>query len=112
MAALFILSGVFVLIVATLGLYRLHYVLNRIHASAKCDTLGTMLILIGVCILTGFTFTTLKVAALVVFLWLSNPAALFMIGRAEVLTNPHLNDEVDILVVKSPEGEEAEVTEE
>lgn len=97
MAALFIVSGLFVLGVATLGLFRLHYVLNRIHASAKCDTLGTMLVLIGVAILTGFSLATLKLLVLIVFIWLTNPAAVHLIGRAEVLTNPYLEDECEVV---------------
>ncbi|MCL2699413.1 MAG: monovalent cation/H(+) antiporter subunit G [Defluviitaleaceae bacterium] len=98
-AALLIAGGVFILAVATLGLFRLHYVLNRVHAAAKCDTMGTMLILLGVCVLTGYSFATLKIIALIVFLWLTNPVAFFMIGRAEAQTNPRLHSEVDILIV-------------
>ena len=97
LATLFITVGVIVFGVATLGLYRLKYVLNRIQASSKCDTLGGMLMLIGVCIIAGFSFTTLKIIALVIFVWITNPLAIFMIGRAEVLTNPNLEDEVSIL---------------
>ena len=108
LAALFLTSGIIVFGVATLGLYRLKYVLNRIHASSKCDTLGGMLMLIGICIIAGFTFTTLKIIALVVFIWLTNPLAIFMIGRAEVLTNPNLKDEVSILVVPSKKPEKDE----
>lgn len=96
-AALFILSGLFVLGVATLGLFRLQYVLNRIHASAKCDTLGTLLILLGVVILIGFSFTSLKLLVLIVFIWLTNPAAVHLIGRAEVLTNPYIEDECEVV---------------
>jgi multicomponent Na+:H+ antiporter subunit G len=110
-AALFILTGLFVLAVATLGLFRLHYVLNRVHASAKCETLGTMLVLVGLCVLMGLSFTTLKIAALIIFLWLTNPVALFMVGRAEVQTNPRLHEEVDILVVPSQKDPQQEVAE-
>ena len=106
LATVFLASGILVFGVATLGLYRLKYVLNRIHASSKCDTLGGMLMLIGICIITGFTFTTLKIIALVVFVWLTNPLAIFMIGRAEILTNPNLEEEVSILdVTTSKTGE-------
>jgi len=110
LATLFLTSGIIVFGVATLGLYRLKYVLNRIHASSKCDTLGGMLMLIGICIIAGFSFTSLKIIALVVFVWLTNPLAIFMIGRAEVLTNPNLNDEVSILDIttKKPENNESD----
>ena len=97
LAALLISSGLFVLGVATLGLYRLKYVLNRIHASAKCDTLGSLLVLAGICILMGFSFITLKLIVLIVFIWVTNPVAVHMIGRAEVLTNSRLEDEVEVV---------------
>lgn len=96
-ALLFIASGLFVLGVATLGLFRLKYVLNRIHASAKCDTLGTLLIVIGAVILIGFDFASVKLLLLVVFIWLTNPVAVHLIGRTEVLTNPHLDEECEVV---------------
>jgi len=97
LAALLLASGLFILGVATLGLYRLDYVLNRIHASAKCDTLGSMLILLGIGILTGISFTTLKLLVLIIFVWLTNPVAVHMIGRAEILTNPYLEDKLEVV---------------
>ena len=97
LAAIFLCSGLFVLGVATYGLFKLDYVLNRIHASAKCDTLGTLLVLIGVAILSGFTFTTLKLFMLILFIWLANPAAVHIIGRTEVMTNPYIEDECEVI---------------
>jgi len=97
LGVLFFASGLFILGIATLGLYRLGYVLNRIHASAKCDTLGAMLVLLGICFFIGFSFTTIKLIILIVFIWLTNPVAVHMIGRAEVLTNPYLRDEMEVV---------------
>ena len=96
-AALLFISGLFILGVATLGLYRLGYVLNRMHASAKCDTLGAMLILVAIGILLGFEFTTLKLVALMIFIWLTNPSAIHMIGRSEVMTNPYIENECEVV---------------
>ena len=97
LAVLFFTGGLFILGVATLGLYRLKYVLNRIHASAQCDTLGAMLILLGISLFVGISFTTVKLAVLILFIWLTNPVAVYMIGRAEVLTNPNLKDEMEVV---------------
>jgi multicomponent Na+:H+ antiporter subunit G len=94
MAAVFIVSGLALFGIATLGLYRLKYVLNRVHASAKCDTLAGVLVLIGVCIIWGFDFASLKIMSIGVFIWLTNPVSVYMIARAEVNTNPKLKDEV------------------
>ena len=96
-AAFFLLGGLFVLGVATLGLFRLKNALNRLHAAAKCDTLGALMVLIGMAIIVGANFTTLKILALVVFFWLTNPVAVYMIGRAEVQTNPYVEEECEVM---------------
>ena len=96
-AALFFFSGTFVLGVSTLGLFRLKSSLNRLHAAAKCDTLGALLVLIGLIIVTGFGFTMLKLFFLIVFFWISNPVAVYMIGHAEVQINPALENECEVI---------------
>jgi len=97
MAALFILVGLFILGVSTVGLFRLKNPLNRLHAAAKCDTLGSLLVLVGLGIIVGSGFTILKFFILVVFFWLANPIAVFMIGRAEVQVNPRIEEECDVM---------------
>ena len=92
LAAVFLASGLFVLAVATFGLFKLEGALNRLHAAAKCDTLGALLVLTSMAILTGFNFTSLKILILIIFIWVTNPVSVFMIGRAEVLTNPDVEE--------------------
>ena len=72
--ALFI-SGLFVFGVATYGLFKFDYVLNRVHAAAKCDTLASMLILLSLMVASGFNIVSLKLFLIFVFLWLTNPVA-------------------------------------
>ena len=93
----FLLGGLFILGVATFGLFRLDNALNRLHAAAKCDTLGSLMVLIGMAIIVGPGFTTLKLLILVAFIWVANPVAVFMIGRAEVLTNPRIEEECEVV---------------
>jgi len=96
-AAILLLSGLFVLGVATLGLFRLDNALNRLHAAAKCDTLGSLMILLGLAIIVGPSFTMLKLLMLVAFFWITNPVAVYMIGRAEAQTNPHIEEECEVM---------------
>ena len=96
-ALLFLLSGLFILGVATLGLFRLDNPLNRLHAAAKCDTLGALMVLAGLSIIVGPGFTMLKLFILVVFFWLTNPVAVYMIGRAEVQTSAHIEEECEVM---------------
>ena len=97
LASVFLLGGLFVLAVATFGLFRLRGALNRLHAAAKCDTLGALFVLTSMAILTGFNFTSLKLFILIIFIWVTNPVSVFMIGRAEVLTNPDVEEECDVV---------------
>ncbi len=96
-AATLILCGLFVLGVATLGIFRFNTVLNRIHVAAKCDTLGAVLVLSGLVVLSGLNAFSLKLGLVVTFLWLANPVASHLVARAEVATNSHIAETCDIL---------------
>ncbi len=93
------LLGLFTLGVAVLGVYRLSTMMNRIHVAAKCDTMGALLILAGLMVLSGFNVFSLKLLLVIMFLWLCNPAASHLVARAEVKTNQNLDmicDYVDL----------------
>ena len=53
LAAIFIGLGILCCGIAMFGVYRMDYVLTRIHAAAIIDTLGTLLIFAGMIILRG-----------------------------------------------------------
>lgn len=90
-AGVLVLAGLLVLGLATVGIFRFSTMLNRIHVAAKCDTLGALLVLAGLIILSGVNVFSLKLFLVIIFLWLCNPAASHLIARAEVETNPDLN---------------------
>ena len=96
-SAAFILGGLFVLGVATLGIFRFESVLNRIHVAAKCDTLGALLVLAGLTVLAGPGAFSLKLALVIAFLWLTNPVASHLVAQAEVATNERIGETCDIL---------------
>ena len=77
---IFIVLGVFVLCVATFGIFRFEYALNRIHVAAKCDTLGSMLILAGLIISNGWNMESAKIGLILLFIWIGNPAASHMVA--------------------------------
>ena len=96
-AALLMLAGLFVLGVATIGIFRFSTMLNRIHIAAKCDTLGALLVLSSLIVLSGMTIFSLKLLLVIIFLWLSNPVSSHLVARAEVKTNPDLNKICDFM---------------
>ena len=84
------LTGLFTLGVATVGMFRFSHMLNRIHVAAKCNSMGALLVIAGLIVLSGWNVFSLKLALVIVFLWLCNPAASHLVARAEVKTNPEL----------------------
>ena len=63
------------------------YVLNRMHAAAMGDTLGIGFSFLGLMIMSGWNFTTLKLFLVILFLWFSSPVSSHLIARLEVTTN-------------------------
>lgn len=86
-----LLSGLVIFLIELYGIFHLKYVLNRMHAAAMGDTLGISFSLVGLMILSGFNFTTLKMALIVVFLWFASPVSSHLLARLEVSTNENLN---------------------
>ena len=90
--AVLIAAGVVVLALSLFGVYRFNYVLNRMHAAAMGDTLGILLVLGGLIVLSGFTALSLKLLLTIVMLWLTSPVSSHLIARLEVTTNEKLNE--------------------
>lgn len=95
-AATFIILGILIFAIELLGVYKFKYVLNRMHCAALGDTLGIGLSLIGLIILSGFTFTSLKLFLVLLFLWFASPVASHLVSRLEVTTNGKLSDYCEV----------------
>jgi multicomponent Na+:H+ antiporter subunit G len=80
-AALLIVGSLFCL-VAAVGMLRLPDTLIRMHAATKAGALGTGCILAAEAVVAGELGTTLRAAAIIVFLLLTAPVAAHLIGRA------------------------------
>ena len=87
LGTLVLLTGVSIFLLEVFGLYRFHFVLDRMHAAAMGDTLGIGVSLLGLIIFSGFNFTSLKMLLVVVFLWFASPVSSHLIARLEVSTN-------------------------
>ena len=82
--AAFLLMGLSIFIIEMIGVFRFRYVLNRMHAAAMGDTLGIGSCLVGLIIMSGINFTSLKLFLVILFLWLSSPTSSHLIARLEV----------------------------
>lgn len=93
---IFLLIGMFLFGIQIIGLFRFQYVLNRMHSAAMGDTLGIGSSLLGLMLLSGWNFTTLKLALVIIFLWCSSPVSSHLIARLEAVTNPDLEQHCDV----------------
>ena len=91
-----LLTGVGIFMLQLFGVFKFPYVLNRMHAAAMGDTLGIGVSLTGLILLSGLNFTSLKMALIIVFLWLASPVSSHLISRLEVVTNEHLAEHCEL----------------
>jgi len=73
--------GILFDIFGCIGLVRFPDVYNRLQASTKCVTLGTIMLLVGVALLSGIGPTTSRAVICAVFILITSPAAAHAIAK-------------------------------
>ena len=96
LSALLLGFGLLFEICAVIGVFRFRYVLNRMHAAAMGDTMGILLIMLGLAVANGVNLLSLKLLLLVFLFWIASPVASHLIGRLELVTNEELDREVKL----------------
>ena len=91
-----LLTGLGIFVLQIFGVFKFKYVLNRMHAAAMGDTLGLGASLTGLILLSGFNVTSVKLALILVFLWMASPVSSHLIARLEVVTNEHLEENCEL----------------
>ena len=103
--ALLMLCGIGIFAIELIGVFRFKYVMNRMHAAAMGDTLGIGFSLMGLILMSGFTFTSLKLLFVIVFLWFSSPVSSHLIARLEVTTDEEREKHYRTVTLKQLEEE-------
>ena len=107
--ALLLLCGLGIFLIEMIGVFRFKYVLNRMHAAAMGDTLGIGFSLVGLILLNGLNFTSLKLLLVIVFLWFASPVSSHLIARLEVTTNEDEEEHYREISLRQLEEEAAAV---
>lgn len=87
----FLLIGMVVFAIEVFGIFRLNCALNRLHSAALGDTLGISSCMIGLMIMEGLTFTTLKMALVILFFWMASPVSSHLLANLEITTYADLD---------------------
>lgn len=89
--AVLLFIGVFLFAVGVLGVLRFPDFYTRLHAAGKCDTLGSILVILalGIFNLQEFTFAnllvSLKILSILVFVFVASPTATHALTEAALV---------------------------
>ncbi|MBQ2930024.1 MAG: monovalent cation/H(+) antiporter subunit G [Clostridia bacterium] len=98
-------AGLCCLVSGVVGVFRFKYALNRLHAAAILDTVGILLMALGVIVATGWSVTSLKILVVVAFLWMTSPVSGHLIGRMEITINDDLDKSMAVIDRETVEHE-------
>lgn len=97
LGAIFIVLGLFVFLSEIVGVYKLKYILNRMHFAGAGDTAALAFTIIGAVIINGFDYSSAKLILVLVFFWFTSPVSSHLIGRLVTNTEENIEDHVKIL---------------
>ncbi|MCD6472387.1 monovalent cation/H(+) antiporter subunit G [Candidatus Aerophobetes bacterium] len=81
-AYLFIGMGVFFATFGNIGILRFPDVYTRLQASSKCGITSIISIFIGLMILEGLSFVTVRILVITMFFFITSPVSSHAIGRS------------------------------
>ena len=81
-AAAFLISGALFLFVSCVGLLRLPDFYTRAHAVGKAETLGSMLVLVGLALYNGAALSSVKLLLILAVIVVTSPTATHALTRA------------------------------
>lgn len=85
-ACLLMGSGLIFLIGSLVGMLRLPDFYSRVHASGNSETLGLMLVFIGLAVHNGFSVTSGKIIVIFLFVFIGNPIGSHILAKAAYKT--------------------------
>ena len=83
-SAVFIISGALSIIIGLIGVFRMPDFFTRLHAASIIDTMGTMLILVGLMLYSGFNLVSVKLLLILVFIIITTPAAAHALAKSAI----------------------------
>jgi multicomponent Na+:H+ antiporter subunit G len=82
---LLVAGGLFVFI-GGVGALRMPNFYTRIHAASLTDSMGSILIIVGIMLQAGLSLATVKLLAILAFLLITGPTATYALANAALLS--------------------------
>lgn len=77
-----VFAGALFCLIGAIGVLRFPDVYSRMHAAGITDTLGALLVLLGLLLLAGFSLAAAKIVFILAFLWMTSPTATHALAKA------------------------------
>ncbi len=81
-----ILAGSVFIIIGAWGTVKFPDVWSRLHAVSVTDSAGMILLVLGMCIHSGFTLITVKLIIMGIFLFITGPTATHAVANAALIS--------------------------
>jgi len=79
-------GGLIFLVGSMIGMLRLPDFYSRVHASGNSETLGTILVFLGLAVYNGFSITSAKLMIILMFICLGNPIGSHILTKSAYKT--------------------------
>jgi multicomponent Na+:H+ antiporter subunit G len=91
---LLLAAGGFFVLVGGVGVLRMPDLYTRLHAASVTETLGTILVMLGLMVYTGWTLASFKLFAILLFLLFTAPVASYALANTALIAGvkPKLQD--------------------
>ena len=86
-ADILVLAGTIVIIIGLIGVYRMPDFFTRLHAASVIDTMGTMMITLGLTFYEGLNLISIKLLLIMVFILITTPAAAHALAKSALHGN-------------------------
>ncbi|MEA4806941.1 monovalent cation/H(+) antiporter subunit G [Acetobacterium wieringae] len=93
LAYLFITIALIFMALGVIGLFRFKDFYSRILISAKIETVGFLTIMIGLAILSGFSYAAMKIMLITLLVMITNPLSTHAIARSAFLSGYTINQD-------------------
>ena len=104
-SSVFVLIGILIFIIGVIGIFRVGYILNRLHIAAMLDSCGLLFMAVGIGLMRRNLFEALKLASIIALFWIASPVCSHLLSALEVATNKDYEKNAQVLDIKDLEGD-------
>ncbi|MBL1142873.1 MAG: monovalent cation/H(+) antiporter subunit G [Proteobacteria bacterium] len=81
-SGVFIITGALAIIIGLIGVFRMPDFYTKLHAASVIDTMGTMLIIVGLMLYSGFNLVSVKLLLIMIFILITTPTAAHALAKS------------------------------